>query len=312
MRQEMHGSRRYCQHCPYYTRNANTLSMHVTRLHRNQHNHFCNECPASFPTQTQLGHHVVNKHSEASLECADPLCTLKFKNSTTQKTHFVRCHLKANLLYRKRPDKTCVCISCGNLFTLNAIMYHVSGCSPLSPFCKNKTAADQVIPVVQPQSSCQICPQTFPTQAQLSHHIVSHHSDTPLPCVHPDCSLTFKKTKAMKTHYVRIHMDKSSLYTKIGDNSCKCISCENEFTANTIVYHVASCSNLSPFCDNDTLCHYIPIPEKAMVLNYLEDFMQNLPDIGPGDLDLDELIGKSASHDEFDVDIDEELRQIFA
>jgi hypothetical protein len=103
-------------------------------------------------------------------------------------------------------------------------------------------------------------------------------------------------------------MDKSSLYTKTGDNTCKCISCEDVFTANTIVYHVASCSNLSPFCDNDTLCHYIPIPEKEMVLNQM-DFMQNLPDIGPGDFDLDELIGKN---DEFDVDIDEELRQMFA
>jgi len=296
--------------------------MHVTRLHGNQNKHFCVECTDSFPTQTQLGHHIVNRHSEASIACANPQCTLKFKNSTTHKTHYVRCHLKANQLYVRRPDKTCKCLSCGDLFTLNAVIYHVSGCSPHSPFSKNiLQVPNEMVPIEQP---CQLCPQTFPTQTQLSHHIVSQHSNTRLHCAHPDCRVTFKKTKAMKMHYVRIHMDKKSLFTTLGDNSCKCISCEKVFTANTVVYHVASCSNLSPFCDNDALCHYVPMPmpladadEEDMVLNQA-DFFHNLPDVGPDE--LDELIRRLnddhdddyKEYDDIPSDIEDELRQMYA
>ena len=310
MRQEIHGARRYCKECPYYTRKANTLSMHVTRLHGNQDKHFCKECPDSFPTQTQLGHHIVNKHSEASISCANPLCTLIFKNSTTQKTHYVRCHLKQDLLYVRRPEKMCKCLSCGDIFTLNSVVYHVSGCSPLSPFCKNNNNNNVV--AVQKEQQCLICPESFPTHAQLSHHIVAQHPNIPLPCVHTDCDLTFKNSKAQKKHYVRRHMDKPLLYSKIGDNSCKCISCENVFTDSTIVYHVASCSNLSPFCDNNTLCHFIQ-PEEEMVLNQAEEFLQNLPDVEPGE--LDEIVRQSGAFDDLEDipdDFLDELNQMLA
>jgi hypothetical protein len=202
------------------------------------------------------------------------------------------------------------------MFTLNAVVYHVSGCSPLSPFSKKKDVTATVTATATATATvpCQICPQTFPTQVQLSRHIVSQHTNTPLLCGYPDCGLSFKKSKALKTHHVRTHMDKESLFVKLADKSCKCISCDGVFTANTVVYHVASCSNLSPFCDNDALCHYIP-QEDDMVLNQA-DFLQTLPDIEPDELDeLLRFVDETDKDDEFEdipSDIDDELRQMYA
>ena len=265
MRQEIHGSRRYCKDCPYFTRKANTLSMHVARLHSNQNNHLCTICYDAFPTQTQLGHHLVNKHSSPTIKCVNPLCSLLFKNTTTQKTHYVRCHLNPELMYVKRHDKTCRCISCGELFTLNSIVYHVSGCSPLSPFSKHTVSQ----PVLAPTHACVNCPESFPTKAQLAHHVVTLHPDAKIKCEHSACDKTFDKSNAAMLHYVRIHMEKTDLYKKQEDGSCLCLSCDKAFTVNAITYHVGRCSNLSPYSENLALCQIIPAHD--IVLNQAEE-----------------------------------------
>lgn len=289
MKHERHGCFRYCQSCDYKNRNANSLSMHVSRKHSTIMNHFCHICPESFPTQTQLGHHLVNKHSVATISCQNSLCTLKFKNSTTHKTHFVRCHMDKKLLYCKTMSGRCKCLTCGDIFSLNAIIYHVSGCSSLSPFSKSNIAPEQVAPEAE-QQSCRFCPISFPTLQQLAHHVVSQHPDTKtLKCVDLSCALVFKNKTAQKTHYMRTHVDSTLLYSKLADKSCKCISCENVFTANAIAYHVSGCSNLSPFSSNNLLCQIIPMRE--MVLNMEDEEIRNgiLQDGNVGELSFGEL-----------------------
>jgi hypothetical protein len=125
--------------------------MHVTMKHSNTNTHFCHICPASFPTQTQLAHHFV-KHTDATIKCVDSKCKLVFKTTTTQKTHYVRVHMnKTELFKRLRKDTdSCLCFSCGEIFTLNAVVYHVSGCSPSSPFYK--AGAIGVPVVLQPET----------------------------------------------------------------------------------------------------------------------------------------------------------------
>ena len=267
MKQEVHGPYRYCRECDYKSRKANTLSMHVSRIHSKEMNHLCHICPATFPTQTQLGHHIINKHSDATIKCASALCPLVFKNTTTQRTHFVRCHQDKNLLYIRKNDNRCKCISCGNMYSLNAIIYHVSGCSLLSPF--NKTNAQHLPEAVHHPVACQLCPESFPTYAQLAHHATTLHPDTKGKCIFPSCEKEFKTTKSANTHYMKSHIGTELLYIKSAeDNSCKCISCENVFTLSTIINHVAKCSYLSPFfSEGIVLCQ----PAANMVLNQAEE-----------------------------------------
>lgn len=260
MRQERHGPFRYCTDCDYKSRKANTLSMHVSRKHSNEQNHFCPICPDAFPTQTQLGHHLVNKHSDATINCADKLCKLRFKNTTTQKTHYVRCHMDKKFLYIKKKEGRCKCISCGDISSLNAIIYHVSGCSPLSPFNKTNLLLLPIEPVVH-LAACHLCPESFPTEPQLAHHLVTSHPGAMRKCRDPNCNKEFKTTKSWKMHYFKKHRGYESLYIKNAeDNSCKCISCENVFTLGTIMNHVAKCSDLSPSSDTPVLC--VPIATK--------------------------------------------------
>jgi len=152
MRQEMHGALRYCRKCNYFTRKANTLSMHMMLKHATKHSHFCQSCPASYPTQIQLKHHAI-KHVSATIKCISKECLLQFKTTATQRTHYVRRHIDRDALYTKLLIETdmCKCLSCAAIFTINAIVYHVSSCSPLSPFNKSAIAL------------CLICPETIPT-----------------------------------------------------------------------------------------------------------------------------------------------------
>ena len=180
MRQEIHGPFRYCRSCDFFTRKANTLSMHVSLKHSTENNHTCPICPAAFPTRAQLVQHLP-KHTTGSIKCLDLNCKLLFKTSTTHRTHHIRCHMDKELLYTKllySSDK-CKCLTCGDLFSNNAIIYHVSGCSPLSPFSKNKVAA--IVPI-ENDHKCLLCPGAFPSPAQLAHHVVAEHPKPKLNC----------------------------------------------------------------------------------------------------------------------------------
>jgi hypothetical protein len=149
------------------------------------------------------------------------------------------------LLYRRirKDTDSCACLSCGDVFTLNAVVYHVSGCSPLSPF--NQKESETIAP--SDGSFCLLCTETFPTPAQLAHHVVVQHPDTVLKCVSEDCEKTFKNTAAQKKHFMRVHMDEGLLYRKLPEGGCECISCEVIFTTSAIARHVADCSRFSPF-----------------------------------------------------------------
>ena len=321
MKQEIHGPFRYCQTCEYKTRKPNALSMHVSRKHKDdpQHNrHICNLCPKSFPTQTQLGHHLVNQHSDATISCAKKGCTLKFKNTTTQKTHYIRCHMDKSSLYLKKNSDCCKCLSCGDLFTLNSIIYHVSGCSDKSPFHKNK-AAQAPAPLAADPELCNLCEESFPTRPQLAHHVVTIHPNAQIICVHATCGLTFKKVSAQKKHFIRAHSEIARFFTKLADKSCKCISCENIFTSNAIASHVAGCSDLSPFHTKTVLlCQPTTnYEDEDMVLNQVDEeirlnsgFAEDIPqDI------WDEIVGVSVTDwDQFEdipQDINDELNQLY-
>jgi hypothetical protein len=143
MRQEIVGQRRYCQGCPFYTRNGNTLSMHVARKHRAPQE-TCLDCFQLFTTKGALFHHVLSKHTEKTIKCTVETCPRKFKTKTNQRIHYMRNHTNLADYMQEVPythdevinkkDTEYKCVACGKRGSQNTILYHVIQCSPLSPF----------------------------------------------------------------------------------------------------------------------------------------------------------------------------------
>lgn len=131
---EMHGSYRYCLAvgCEFYTPSPSTFSMHYKKNHTSA-NIECVVCFEMFHAN-DMKHHMVNQHSEPGIPCREKSCDMVFKNETTHKTHYVRAHMTKSSLYRKLANLDCKCLSCDKMHTENAIIYHVSVCSPQSPF----------------------------------------------------------------------------------------------------------------------------------------------------------------------------------
>lgn len=98
---------------------------------------------------------------------------------------------------------------------------------------------------------CAECPSKFPVKSQLQQHIKNHHGVAYLPCPADNCRCLFKSKSTQVSHYVRKHMDVTSLFRKDEDLFFKkqmiCFSCNERFYKAGIHYHVGICSKLSPF-----------------------------------------------------------------
>jgi hypothetical protein len=126
---------KYCPHCDYITKNASTMSMHLSMKHIMKPKHECPECFEKFPTKTQVEHHYVNHHCEANISCKNLSCSKTFKNTTSQKVHYTRKHMKNIQIFVPTDTKGYVkCASCSYETSKSAIYYHAANCSPYSPF----------------------------------------------------------------------------------------------------------------------------------------------------------------------------------
>lgn len=124
--------------CDFYTKKNSTLSMHLSIKHNNnKYTHYCTFCDEGFPSKSLLSHHTINHHGSADITCKHPSCNKKFKHDSNHKIHFVRKHMKKEDLFYKMKNGLCCCLTCNKLFTVNAVYYHVSQCSPMSPFTTN-------------------------------------------------------------------------------------------------------------------------------------------------------------------------------
>ena len=125
------------------------MSMHVSMKHSLHKKHHCPLCTEKFAAKTQLQHHFVNNHCDPDIPCGFPGCTLLFKNTTTQRMHYVRSHMKDQVMYSSSSMKGYkICLTC-NIFLKRAnMMYHLAHCSPDSPFCTNTAALEKKRAVV--------------------------------------------------------------------------------------------------------------------------------------------------------------------
>ena len=111
------------------------MSMHLSMKHIMKPKHECSECFEKFPTKTQMEHHYVNHHCEADISCKNLSCAKVFKNTTSQKIHYTRKHMKNVELFVKTEINGIVkCAVCPYEATKSAMYYHAANCSPYSPF----------------------------------------------------------------------------------------------------------------------------------------------------------------------------------
>lgn len=88
------------------------------------------------------------------------------------------------------------------------------------------------------------CNKSFPIKTRLQHHVKNCHDVVLIKCPFPDCEYgNAKNNCTLYTHYVRYHMD----YTSMCTNNTKCNKC-GTFLKTGILYHMATCYETSPFC----------------------------------------------------------------
>ena len=136
--------RRHCHYCDFTALKGSTMSMHVSMKHSLHKKHQCPLCSEKFAEKTQLQHHFVNNHCDPDIPCGFPGCTFLFKNTTTQRMHYVRCHMKDKVIYSSSSMKGYkICLTCNTFLKRANMMYHLAQCSPDSPFCTNTAAMEQ-------------------------------------------------------------------------------------------------------------------------------------------------------------------------
>lgn len=136
MKFERHGGYYYCSMCEHFTRKSNALSMHISIKHHKETPHACKQCHLKFKTSSLLQQHVISKHTQSVIPCNHYGCTETFKTQTNQQIHFVRKHIGLENLMIRTLNHQWRCLTCSKIMDKNAMTYHVSLCSPKSPFCK--------------------------------------------------------------------------------------------------------------------------------------------------------------------------------
>ena len=95
---------------------------------------------------------------------------------------------------------------------------------------------------------CPTCQKRFNSASIRDQHIHNNHFNIRDNCVAPGCSYKGKTDAALCTHYVRKHMDVSNLCRVIDSENLLCNHCEKSMSKSSMMYHLAKCSPLSPYC----------------------------------------------------------------
>jgi hypothetical protein len=143
----------------------------------------------------------------------------------------VRTCVKKNT-YAKNADGDLLCKHCS---------YTTKKQSTMSMHMSNTHAADEGREV-NPHK-CSDCGEGFSAKTRLQHHIKNHHDITYLKCPHADCGYNkAKNTATLYPHYVKSHMPFDTMYS--GEGTCNACGV---FKKTGIMYHLAVCSDNSPF-----------------------------------------------------------------
>ena len=95
---------------------------------------------------------------------------------------------------------------------------------------------------------CPTCEKRFNSASIRDQHIQNNHFNVRDSCVMPGCTYKGKSGSALCAHYARKHMDIGSLITEIDCEISACNRCNKRLNKSSILYHLARCSPMSPYC----------------------------------------------------------------
>ena len=130
-----------CEYCEKTSPNQSTISEHISRIHpkesgRQQDPFECPLCLKLFNSSSIREQHIQNKHENQRKLCVASGCSYEGKCNASLRTHYVRKHMNYNSLITYRSDDIAMCNNCSTCMKPSTAIYHISTCSPLSPFCK--------------------------------------------------------------------------------------------------------------------------------------------------------------------------------
>ena len=101
---------------------------------------------------------------------------------------------------------------------------------------------------------CETCEKRFNSASIRDQHIQNNHRNVrDTLCVAPGCSYEGKADAARCSHYVRKHMNMSLLCREVDGKNSMCNNCGKNMINSSMIYHLAKCSPLSPYCKVKTL-----------------------------------------------------------
>ena len=102
---------------------------------------------------------------------------------------------------------------------------------------------------------CHNCDKRFASRTSQSHHVKTFHEIEYTACPHSSCTYRAKNSAAMCTHFVNKHMNLGQLISVCDDdrNVVVCNGCNKKMKPTSGPYHVAKCSTMSPFFDENNV-----------------------------------------------------------
>lgn len=136
-----------CEYCDYTSKKKTTLSEHITRKHAEEAGRkvnpcSCDYCGEKFVAKTHLTHHIKNHHEIVYVACPHPDCGYKSKQKQTVCSHYAKHHMNWKKMYSVCDKNTVKCLTCSKEMKGNGIAYHLSKCSPMSPFFDGSKMCD--------------------------------------------------------------------------------------------------------------------------------------------------------------------------
>jgi hypothetical protein len=127
---------------------------------------------------------------------------------------------------------------------------------------------------------CPTCQKRFNSVSIRDQHIQNNHFNIRDNCMAPGCNYKGKSGSALCSHYARKHMDSSSLITEVDCEISMCNHCSKHLNKSSILYHLAICSPISPYCksiqDSTRATSNLNDSETAVEMSRVEKIMEQL------------------------------------
>uniref|UniRef100_A0A0K2U6W7 Zinc finger protein 135like [Alligator mississippiensis] n=2 Tax=Lepeophtheirus salmonis TaxID=72036 RepID=A0A0K2U6W7_LEPSM len=225
-----------CSDCPAKFRVRHQLNLHQNSIHLKKRLHNCHSCSKSYSTSKQLKSHFRTKSCEF-FQCK--MCNKHFKKSQSLAGHVKSAHPEI------RHPKTQICEACGKSFSKKSgLRNHKCGFNDSSKVEEEKRCdiCDKMVSISSYKShtqyhlsgkkTCHHCKKVFANKSSLERHKLIHFNIKSFQC--DTCLKEFSQNSALLTHK-RVHTGERST----------CSNCGKRFISKSLLnhhYRVTKCS----------------------------------------------------------------------